>query len=205
MPGSGAPAGGMDPAATSGGPQAPATGASSSSGGGTSTWKQSFPVKIRPSFFLDRACAAADPPLAPTAGVRPSFRRQFTGRVCQPNQRTGVVRADRLAADADGPGGVPKGWAVRWAAAAAPDIVDRPRALRRRPVRPVTAPLTRLSFCCTPLLPLVGVSIVMERERQRNGSLVRGYRRSSLPPPPRTPLHAPWHVLPVQFQGAGTC
>ena len=37
-------------------------------------------------------------------------------------------------------------------------------------------PLTRLSFCCTPPgLPLVGVSIGMERGCQQNNSLVRGY------------------------------
>ena len=29
-------------------------------------------------------------------------------------------------------------------------------------------PSARLPFCCTPPLPLAGVSVVMERERQRN-------------------------------------
>ena len=37
-------------------------------------------------------------------------------------------------------------------------------------VRP--GPLTRLSFCCTPPLPLVGVSIVMERERQQSDAVL---------------------------------
>ena len=35
-------------------------------------------------------------------------------------------------------------------------------------------PLTRLSFCCTPPLLLVGVSIVTETERQLNNSLADG-------------------------------
>ena len=41
------------------------------------------------------------------------------------------------------------------------------------PPKPIW-PLTRLSFCCTLLCLLVGVSIVMERERQQNDSLVNG-------------------------------
>ena len=36
------------------------------------------------------------------------------------------------------------------------------------------SPSTKMSFCCTPPLPLVVVSIAMERERQQNDSLVNG-------------------------------
>ena len=42
--------------------------------------------------------------------------------------------------------------------------------------------LTRTVILLHPPLPLVGVSIVMERERQQNDSLVNGYHS---PPPER--------------------
>ena len=39
-------------------------------------------------------------------------------------------------------------------------------------------PSARLSFCCTPPLPLVVVSTVMERGCQQNDSLTDGHRRA---------------------------